>query len=130
MLDTITNNGKGADRLGSAKDGLKASWRWSMRHSKTGGWSRRRRIGQCCEAKLGDTPEHGDVMLYAVFWSHHYHASLEINGEPVIEYHIWPDEDVDDGEPLMTRLDAQKKAEKMGREFTKELNAVLRKFGL
>lgn len=133
MLNTIENNGKGEDRLGTAKDGLKAPWRWSRRPSRTSDdapW--RRRIGQCCEAILGDTLEDGDVMLQVTFWHTHYEAVLEINGEHITEYGPWPDDEIDAmyGKPLLTRLDAQKKAEKLGRKFTKELNAVLRKHGL
>lgn len=131
MRVTIENNGKGVDRLGKVKDGLKAPWRWSKHPPKKanfGPWTRR--IGQCCEAKLGDTPEDGDVMLQVVFWSSHYEARLEINDEFITGYGPWPDDDFDDGQPLLTRLDAQKKAEKIGREFTRGLNGVLKKHGL
>ena len=145
--DWIKNDGKNADRLGGANDGLKASWRWGV-HSNSSGKDRRRRPGQCCEAIIskesltgmtGIQPDNitnglGGIELKVTYWIKYYEASVELNGEMLCSH--GPDSDEIDvfslsgGPPLLTRIAAQKKAESLAREFTKLFNKALRVGGL
>lgn len=116
--------GKGVDRKGTKKDGLKLKWSWTRVCERS--WfpgskelkDNRRTPGQVCFA------EYGDFLCKVIFWHTHYEARIEHCGELLL-YHDKDTGDSKKGEVLVTRLQAQLKAEQLLVDFYKELESVL-----
>lgn len=99
--------GVGCDRLGTKKDGLKAKWIW-YNQSKT--------PQQISIAKIGY------FTLEAIFWHTNYEATLTWVGNDITSS---PDKP-----RIITRIDAQKMAEKMLRDHYKYTKKILDKYNL
>jgi len=125
----VTTKGKGVDRLGTKKDGLKLKWKWSRVCDLS--WPRcdprredkRRLPCQCCFAEAGDFRYEVDA------WHMNYGAEVKYKGETLIRF----DKDIDDtteycGEVLLERLQAQLKAENLILEFYKMLNSHIAEY--
>lgn len=125
--DDPKQRGKGCDRLGSKKDGLALRWYWGRVCDRS--WSRgdknledkRRTPGQCCYAELGK-----GWSLVVTYWHSNYEAATRYNGDDVRNFN----KDRGDKYPgamLVTRLQAQLKAEQLTVDVWKELRDLLEK---
>lgn len=126
LFDESTGKGKGCDRLGTKKDGLKLKWRWSRvcEMSWCPGDKRRhdqRRLPcQTCSAKKGD------FEFEVVLWHTHYEARVEYKGEHLTSFNKEIDDTIEwKGEVLIERVQAQLKAEKLLIDFYKMLMSYL-----
>jgi len=114
--------GKSCDALCPEDKMLKFKWRWIT--EKELSWypndprnkSKKRRPCQCSEAIL----ENG-WRLEATFWHTDYATDVERYGNTVINYHRNYDEGTKENPPLLTRLDAQLKAEQLFEELGKDI---------
>lgn len=104
--DVIDNTGKGKDRKGTLRDGLRYKWRWVMRRQLSGGADSdtRRLPCQSCFAET-HTPL-GWWRFEAVDWHSSYEARAKLDNRIAIH---------EDGLP--TRLEAQRRAEVLAIEF-------------
>jgi len=116
--------GRGIDALRKDGDKLKAKWKWTRGRGAMMPHTERRCAGQVSEAEIG---EH--IVLEAVFWHTRYEARVSWLENEVIYYDIDP-EDHPNEMALLTRVDAQRKAEKLGREFIKAFTKELKDAGL
>lgn len=122
----LRQRGKGCDRKGTKKDGLRLKWQWTRvceRSWPAGSKERkdkRRTPGQVCFAKIGR------FTVEAIFWHTEYEALLGyLNyGRETLRTYKKRAEDKD-GEVLVTRLQAQLKAEQLLVEFYKELGTAV-----
>ncbi len=110
--------GKGCDRLGTKRDGLKLKWQWSGR---TG---RKRLPCQTCVADVGE------FCLEAIFWHTDYEAMLSFVAHRLVSHHGKSFGDSYRGEVLVTRLQAQLKAEELFVDFYIRMGNLLKKHKL
>ena len=120
----ITTKGKGIDRLGTKKDGLKFIWKWIRRCELSGvdAKDKRRLPCQVCFA------EAGDFEYEVILWHTHYEARVIYKGATLIRFN----KEIDDttewkGEVLLERLQAQLKAEQLLVEYYKMIGKHLTK---
>lgn len=120
------HDGKGADRMGTRKDGLRFRWQWirvcmrSWAHGDKRNESQKREPCQTCEAETRQirVADGGNFELNAIAWandprgeSYCYEAQVEWVGNHLLS-----------GGRFKTRLEAQVKAEGMLKEYlTKSL---------
>lgn len=115
--DDKSQRGKGCDRLGTKKDGLNWKWKWGTCEESTGIPS------QSCTAylpfpikvKVGK----GGIIsckfsLKVIFWHTEYEASLDMGDHNLLSY---TSDEV--AARLITRIDAQRKAEELMNIFYK-----------
>lgn len=115
--------GHGVDSLRQNGDVLKADWKWTRGRGALMPVTNRRCVGQISEAEIGR------ITLQAVFWHTHYEALVYWVENEVASYDVDPE---DDGEELalLTRVNAQRKAEKLARQFVKGFSRELTTAGL
>lgn len=101
------NTGKGKDRMGSTKDGLRLRWRYPMQWelSMCPESDRRRLPTDCCFAEKKGTQ---GMWRYEARETFEYEARVELDGETVAVR-----------DELGSRLDAQKAAESLMADFCK-----------
>ncbi|MCH7759847.1 hypothetical protein IIA15_00375 [candidate division TA06 bacterium] len=113
-----SQRGKGCDRLGSKEDGLKWDWKWGTKEEG------RKTPGQICSAylpfpikfKVGKgSVENCKFFLRVVFWHTEYEASLEMGDHGLLSYTSSDEKSA----RLITRVDAQRKAEELLNIFYK-----------
>lgn len=102
--------GVGCDAICSDDKRLKYKWEW---HGNS--------PCQLTVAKLGRNWE-----LRTVFWHTDYEARVEFGDEFIKRYHGVVGDEFSDREVLVTRLDAQLKAEQLFGELVKELTDILK----
>lgn len=125
----IITKGKGIDRLGTKKDGLKLKWKWNRVCDRS--WppsaperkDKRRTPGQGCFADAGD------FRYEVTAWHTHYEARVRYRCGILIRF----DKDINDttkweGEVLLERVQAQLKAENLLIDFYKMLDIHLAKY--
>ncbi len=116
--------GHGIDALHQNGDGLKMDWKWTRGRGAQMPETNRRCVGQTSEAEVGD-----NILLRAIFWHSYYEAEVYWINNEIASYAVSPRDD--DGElPLLTRVDAQRKAEKLARQFVKDFSRELTTAGL
>jgi len=114
--DDAKQRGRGCDRLGTKKDGCALRWTWDKYGKK--------RIGkpnQCCYAEVGK-----GWQLEVTFWHTMYEAEVRQTGEHVKSFR----KEIGDRHPgaiLVTRLQAQLKAESLLLDVWNDLDRVIRK---
>ena len=74
--------------------------------------------GKCCIC--GAELENG-WSLQTVFWHTCYEARVECDGDQVVSYNIGVDESTEERPALLTRIDAQLKAEELFEELARDL---------
>ena len=116
--------GHGVDVLHQNGDGLKADWKWTRGRGAGMPDTNRRCVGQTSEAEIG-----GNILLQAIFWHSYYEAEVYWINNEIASYAIDP-RDNDDRPPLLTRVDAQRKAEELARQFVKDFSQELTTVGL
>ena len=111
--------GVGCDRLGRMKDGLKYMWTWSD------GLVGIKSAGQCCQVILPRPKIYPvgtrtlsvlPLVLQVTFWHSEYEAAVQTDGRSLLPYCI---SNNDESGQLVTRLEAQFKAEELLRLFKK-----------
>jgi len=108
--------GKGCDRLGTKKDDhLAVKWTWD-KNGKKG------KPRQCCYAALGK-----GWALEVIFWHSCYEAGVTFCGDSMITHNI---DRGGRGVILVTRVQAQLKAEQLLLDLWDELDGVIRKKGI
>ena len=116
--------GHGVDALRQKGDKLKAHWQWTRGRGARMPDTNRRCIGQTSEAEIGE-----GIVLRAVFWHTYYEAEVYWFNNDVASYAI--DLKDDTGKlMLLTRVDAQRKAEKLARQFVERFSRELTVAGL
>lgn len=110
--------GIGCDRKGGKKDGLALRWTWE-KYGKKGEPS------QTCYASLGE-----GWLLVAIFWHTNYEAGVEYYGNHIINYSKDIHDDSYKGEVIVTRVEAQLKAEQLVLDVWKELGDLLNGKGI
>ena len=131
--DDPKQRGHGIDVVRKKGDGLKADWKWTRGRGAQMPHTNKRCIGQVSEAEISEA-----VTLEAIFWHTHYEAAVNRLGENLAAYSVDPRDarrDFDnrfeeEGRPLLTRVDAQRKAEQLAREFVTDFDKELRAAGL
>ena len=118
--DDPKQTGKGVDKLRRPQDCLKADWKWCRGKGARMPHTNRRCVGQVSETRIG---KNGEILLEAIFWHTHYEARVTWLSEHLINY----DEKTS---PLLTRIDAQKKAEHLARKFCQNYTKMLNEAGL
>ena len=116
--DDPKQRGFGCDALQPKDERLKFKWQWIQERRLS--WSRgdhrkksnKRSPCQCSEAVL----KNGWV-LETTFWHTEYEASVEHYDETVVSYRTRYDEETKSEPPLLTRIDAQLKAEQLFEEM-------------
>ncbi len=114
--------GKGCDVLCRDDKRLKFKWMWNRDCENSGGpdsntkAGQKRSPGQCSEAIL----ENG-WSLEATFWHTEYAANVERSRRPIASYCVNYDSGTKGKPPLLTRLDAQLKAEQLFEELGKDI---------
>lgn len=116
--------GHGVDALRENDDGLKADWKWTRGRGAGMPDTNRRCIGQTSEAEVGE-----NIVLCVVFWHSYYEAEVYWYDNCVIDYDIDP-RDGDNSSALLTRIDAQRKAEELTRQFVEKFSRELMVSGL
>ncbi len=115
--------GHGVDVLRCDADGLKADWKWTRGRGAGMPETNRRCVGQTSEAEIGR-----HITLEAIFWHSYYEAQVHWLDNVVASYGF---EEKDAGNsPLLTRIAAQRKAEKLARQFVKGFSRELTVAGL
>ena len=108
-------SGKGVDRKGTKKDGLKWMWHWvrqcdlSWHYGNPKLGDKRRLPCQSCYADLPriyGVPGGASIHLHVSYFYSHYEAAVEINGDQILS-----------DKSFKSRLDAQLKAENLIRLF-------------
>ena len=102
LFDESTDKGKGCDRLGTKKDGLKLKWRWSRVCEMS--WcqgdkrlhDQRRLPCQTCSA------EDGDFECEVILWRTHYEARATYKGNLIGYFDKDPCRKMEKGEALIT----------------------------
>ena len=128
---TIFDDGKGIDRLGTKKDGLKFQWKW-LRVCELS-WAagdpqlkdKRRLPCQVCFADVGN------FRYKVVAWHDHYEACVEYYREEIVDFNKELDDDTIEykGKVLLERIQAQQKAESLLMEYYKMIGLHLKKYG-
>ncbi len=114
--------GEGCDALCPKDKRLKFKWMWTKDCCNSGGPSRhtkagqKRPPGQCSEAALKN-----GWKLEATFRHTDYDADVELYGEGVAGYHVNHADGTKKKPPLLTRLDAQLKAEQLFEELGQDI---------
>jgi hypothetical protein len=116
--DDAKQRGKGCDKLGSKKDGLSLRWSWK-KYPKA-----KNRPNQCCYAELGK-----GWSLEVIFWHSNYEAQVRHVGEHIRSFRK-DRGDTYPGTILVTRLQAQFKAESLLLDVWDELNDLIHKKGI
>lgn len=110
--------GHGVDILRQDGDGLKADWKWTRGRGARMPATNKRCVGQISEAQVSE-----NIQLEAVFWHNYYEARVIWGNDTIATY-----ADDEEGQPLLTRIEAQRKAENLAREFvaiySKEVAAI------
>ena len=110
--DDPKQRGYGCDALRPKDERLKFKWQWIQQRRLCGRKGKDRKPCQCSEAVLKD-----GWVLETTFWHTEYEAEVNRHGERVVSYCIRHDE-VTKAEPaLITRIDAQLKAEQLFEEI-------------
>lgn len=117
-----TQCGKGCDALCADSKRLRFKWQWITESGLT--WvlndprnkSKKRRPCQCSEAILKN-----GWKLEATFWHTEYGANTERYGDSIVRYHVNHDDGTKKNPPLLTRLDAQLKAEQLFEELGRDI---------
>ena len=122
--DDPKQRGHGVDSLRQEGDKLKANWQWTRGRGARMPDTNRCCVGQTSEAEIGE-----NILLKAIFWHSYYEARVSWCDDSVISYDVSP-RDNDDRSPLLTRVDAQRKAEKLARQFVKGFSQELTTAGL
>ena len=116
--DDPKQRGFGCDALVHKDKRLKFKWMWTKDCCNSGGPSfktkvgQKRSPGQCSEANLKN-----GWSLEATFWHCDYEAEVNHYDSAVVSYHIRYDEETKTESPLLTRIDAQLKAEQLFEEM-------------
>lgn len=110
--------GKGCDKLGHRGDGLALIWTWE-RYGKKG------KPSQTCYAEIGK-----GWCLKVIFWHTNYEARVEHVDSGIRNYNVDVGDDKRRGKILVTRLQAQLKAEELVIEVWKELDVLIQKKGI
>lgn len=102
----IPNNGKGLDRKGTRVDGLRWEWKWlEQRMMSSRPENDHRRLPcQACIAEI-EVPS-GWWQFEVIYWNTDYEAQVRHDGEQFAAQ-----------EGLPTRLEAQRRAEMLVKEF-------------
>ena len=114
--------GKTCDALRAEDKRLKFKWMWTKDCKRSMGpdsntkAGQKRSPGQCSEAIL----ENG-WSLEATFWHTEYAANVELHRRPFASYHVDYDKGTKENLSLLTRLDAQLKAEQLFEELGKDI---------
>ena len=114
--DDYKQRGIGCDKLGTKKDGLKFKWSWERKGKG--------KPNQCCYAEV--TRLWG---LEVIFWHCEYEAGVRHCDDMIVHWHKHYD-DTYPGKVLVSRLQAQLKAEQLMLEICSEINSVLKSKGL
>ncbi len=104
------NTGKGKDRKGTKKDGLRYSWKWVRQCDLSSGPRNDKRRLPCRTCYLELDTSLGVIRFGAVDWFDSYEARVLLQGEWLVSIRDLP-----------TRLDTQLAAEKGIVEFAREL---------
>lgn len=110
--------GKGVDRKGTKKDGLKWTWHWVRQCDLS--WhigdpklkDKRRLPCQSCYAdlpRISGVPGGAQIHLHVSYFYDYYDAAVSVNGDQILS-----------DQTAKTRLDAQLKAENLIRLFCSE----------
>ncbi len=114
--------GKTCDALRAKDKHLKFKWMWTKDCENSGGPDKNTKEGQkrspsqCSEAIL----ENG-WSLEATFWHTEYAANVERHRRPLSSYRVDYDSGTREKPPLLTRLDAQLKAEQLFEDLGKDI---------
>ncbi len=104
--DMIRHTGKGEDRKGGRRDGLRLRWSWLMRRELSGAPPNDRRRLPCQTCRATRKTSHGVWEYRAVAWHDSYEADVELNGKPLAQK-----------EGFTSRVRAQFAAEQLMRDF-------------
>jgi hypothetical protein len=111
--------GYGVDALHQDDDGLKAHWQWTRGRGAGMSKTNRRCVGQVSEAEVGDK-----ILLRVIFWHRYYEIEMYWVDACIESYCVDPS-DGSKEKALLTRVDAQRKAERMTRAFVKDFSQEL-----
>lgn len=128
--------GRGCDALQAEDAHLKFHWRWPLRTSERLSSSRkivkriengthifgRQYLQERAPCQISEAVLENGWCLETVFWHFDYEARVERYGEKVASYHIvhWRDER-ENPLALLTRLDAQLKAEELFEQLDRDI---------
>lgn len=109
--------GIGCDTMGDEKNGLALHWTWD-KYSKKG------KPSQCCYAEVGE-----GWRVSVIFWHSNYEARVEHVGDQILNYSKDVGDDYE-GDILVTRIQAQLKAEQLVIDIWQELEKLVMESGL
>ena len=123
--DDPKQRGKGCDALCANDPRLKFKWVWPQSFRWLGGDQYAKKPDKIPQpGQLSETALENGWCLRAVFWHSDYEAEVERHGNNVESYHVGHDKATKGRPALLTRLDAQLKAEELFMELGVEKMAV------